>query len=383
MPAPPPRKAPIPPPPVAESERGAAEQLLPKAQLTVLIDGGSQPQTVAAGGTLPDGRITVTVIDFGQVKDKELGATYVVNTFLPAVSTLKKLTEVRMNQWQLHLSTAHIRLMSDMPLTKTLVRLDCPVELTAEAIESLKKFDTLKDITFSARKPTDALFAKLTELRPPDILTFVKLPLDPNLTDKGWAALARFQIGMLTLVESEAAPDAFRAFTAKGVNPRRPGLEFLGCMDLTDETLRDLSARETDVRVMAFEGNNFTDAGIQHLVKVTSLKGLILRGTKVTEAGAQALAAARPGDHLGRQEVRPEKEAVTAVSSLLLRLPFPRVEPPGLIGTPTGRDGGAAPFHGTIHGARGSRGAVREGFHPDRARRAGAGRRHARAVPVR
>ncbi len=290
-----PKPPPVPPkkkdPPAPDSERAAAEKLLPLAKLTVFVDGGSTHE-VLAGGKLPEGRLTVTMIDFGESKD--INRLYVANTFLPAVTDLRALTDVRMKHWQLELSAADIRLMSGMPLAKSLRRLDAPVELTHESLVHMKKFEQLNDVTFTVPQPDDALFGRLAELPQFQLLTLYELPAATNLTDKGWAAVAKLSLSTFTLVDSKTAPDALRVLSTRSTPARPPWLEFIACKDITDADLLALSQRQTDVKFLSFSGCDLTDEGLKHLAAVTSLDRLILRSTKVTEEGVKALSAARP-----------------------------------------------------------------------------------------
>ena len=146
---------------VPDSERSAAEQLLPEAKLKLLPDNGPEVE-VGPGGTLPAGKFTVQVIDFES--NKGLDANFVTRTFLPAVTNLKGLAEVRMDRWQMELSAEHVRQLAAMPLTGTLSRLDAAVELTPASLNELKKFRHLDDLTVVVPEPDDALFARLAEL---------------------------------------------------------------------------------------------------------------------------------------------------------------------------------------------------------------------------
>jgi hypothetical protein len=145
------------------------------------------------------------------------------------------------------------------------------------------------------RKPDDALFERLAELPRFELLAFVDLPSSPNLTNRGWEAVAKLPLLWFTLVDSKTAPDALRVLTAKGEGSRTvPALEFLGCKELTDQSLLELSRRPTEVKFLSFSGIDLTDEGVKHLAEVKSLKTLLLRRTKVTEEGARALSAERP-----------------------------------------------------------------------------------------
>jgi hypothetical protein len=285
------KEQPKPPPepkPKPESDRAAAEALISMAKLRVRTD--AREVEVSAAAALPTGRLTVLEIDF---EGNALNMHFVNNTFIPALTNLKSLTEVRLDRWQLELSPDHVRQMAAMPLAKTLQRLDARVELTPASLTELKKFEVLNDITLSVPHPDDALFERLVELPRVDTLAFHSLSPSPNLTSKGWEAVAKLPLTTLTLVRSRAAPDAFRALTAKGVFARgAPTLEFVGCEDLGDAALLDLSKRETDLKTLTLRGIDVTNKGVLHLAAVKSLKTLILRQTKVTEAGAKALITA-------------------------------------------------------------------------------------------
>jgi serine/threonine protein kinase len=281
------------PPKPPENDRAAAETLLPVAALKVRVNDVRQDAEIPPGGTLPAGKITVTQIDFRD--NKALDAAFVANTFLPAVSNMKFLAEVRMTRWQMELSAEQVGKLAAMPLSDTLTRLDAPMELTAASAAELKKFRSLTDITLTVADPDDAMFGRLAELPRLELLTFVGLPQSARLTDKGWETIARMpQLSVVTLVRPKAAAGAFRILTERGNGfVAIPALEFQVC-DLTDTDLEALSKRSTDVRTLSFRTIGFTDEGVKHLAAVKSLKTLILRQTRVTEDGARALSVARP-----------------------------------------------------------------------------------------
>ena len=87
-------------------------------------------------------------------------------------------------------------------------------------------------------------------------------------------------------------PSALRGLTAR--RGPVPPLEFLICPELSDDDLRDLSERATDVRALTFRTVPITDDGLKHLEAVKSLRAVSLERTRVTAPGARALVAARP-----------------------------------------------------------------------------------------
>ena len=290
-----PVKPPAVPPAVIESDRAAAEVLIKKAKLRLLLDGGPQELEVAANGALPPGRLTVLEIDFGD--DPTLSGGYVGGTFLPAVSGLKALTGIHMNKWQMDLSADHVRQLAAMPLAATVKRLDAQADLTPASVVELKKFKSLVDAAFRSRAPDDALFARLAEHAPQlEAVTFLDLPVSADLTDKGWEAIARLPLASFTLVTCPGAADALRVLSAKGTagRPGTPRLEFQGCPQIDDDAFRELSERPTDMKTLVLRGAGITDAGLAHLAGVKSLRILEMKQMKVTEDGVKALRAARP-----------------------------------------------------------------------------------------
>jgi hypothetical protein len=189
------------------------------------------------------------------------------------------------------LNANQVQRMSAMPFARVLRQLDAPVELTPESADDLKKFESLKDVTVTVPRPSDALFGALAKL-PVELLAFLDLSSSTNLTDKGWAAIAQMPLKEFSLYESPTAADAFRVLTAKGAFPRTsPVLAFVSCAEIKDATLLELSQRETGVRALHLRSIDVTDEGVMHLAEVKSLRVIRLTLTKVTDEGARALAA--------------------------------------------------------------------------------------------
>lgn len=291
----PPRPAPPKPapakPPAPESDRAAIEALSPSARLKVLVNDRGGSVEVAPGAALPAGQLALLQIDF--TDNDALGPHFVTNTLLPALANLRSLTDIRMKRWQMTLAPEHLRQMAAMPLAATLVRLDAQVELTPASLADLRKFTVLNDLTVNVPKPDDALFARLAELRKVEVLTFIELSPANGLTEKGWNAILGMPLTWLAMARSPAAPSALRALTARRGTPP-PALEFVACPDLTDDDLRELSEKPTDVRALTFRIVPLTDDGVKHLAAVKSLRAVSLGQTRATEPGARALFAARP-----------------------------------------------------------------------------------------
>ena len=130
---------------------------------------------------------------------------FVNNTFLPALTNLRSLTDIRMKRWQMTLAPEHLRQMAAMPLAATLLRLDAQVELTPASFADLRKFTVLNDLTVNVPKPDDAMFARIAELKKVETLTFIELSPAAGLTNKGWESIAGMSLGWLTIVRSPAA----------------------------------------------------------------------------------------------------------------------------------------------------------------------------------
>ncbi len=284
------------PKPAVVDDRAAAEILLKKAKLHLLLD-GTQELDVAANGALPNGRITILEIDFGE--EPGLNGFYVNSTFLPALAALKSLTGIHMLKWQMDLSADNVRQLAAMPLANTLKRLDARTELTSASVTELKKFKSLEDAAFFAPEANDALFGRLVQTLPNmDTLTLFSVDKRPELTDEGWETIGKLPLVSFTMVRCPSAADAFRVLSAKGVAPRLgvPRLEFQTCPRFDDEALRELSERPTDLKTLVLRGTGITDAGLLHLVGVKSLKTLDLKLCNVTEEGVKALRTARPNN---------------------------------------------------------------------------------------
>jgi serine/threonine protein kinase len=272
-----------------DTDRAAAEALIGQARLKVQIDGRS-PVEVAAGGQLPAGRLTITEIDFE--RNDVVGPAYVTATLLPALAQLRSLAEIRMSRYQLTITPEQLRQMAAMPLANTLARLDARVELTPASAADLRKFTAMEDLTVYAPNPSDALFERLSELVRLKLLTFHSLQA-AGLTDRGWAAVAGMPLDLLSLVDSPAAPEALRGLTVRrSVAP--PPLAFLNCEALTDDHLRQLGERPTDLQTLMLYSVGVTNAGLLHLADVSSLRNLRLQRVRATEAGARALYGKRP-----------------------------------------------------------------------------------------
>ncbi|MBM3983249.1 MAG: hypothetical protein FJ304_23850 [Planctomycetes bacterium] len=282
--------------PVHENDRAAAVELVKHAKLKLLINGGPEQIEVPVNSVLPQAnKLTIVEMDFEDARG--LNPLFVSNVFIPNVSTLKSLAQVRMKRWQIELNAGQLALMANMPLANTLVRLDAQLELTATGIADLKKFKVLDDVTLFVAAPSDALWEQIAAEMPRlQAVTLLDLPAPAALTSKGWEALAKMpRLGFFSLVRCKCAGDAFTVFTTKGATaePGLPGLEFQGGTGITDEALRAMAERGTDIKALSFR-NDITDIGLAHLHAVKSLRRVVLNETKATEDGVQKLQAAVP-----------------------------------------------------------------------------------------
>jgi hypothetical protein len=282
--------------PIHENDRAAAVELVKHAKLKLLINGGPEQIEVPVNGVLPQAnKLTIVEMDFEDARG--LNPLFVSNVFIPNVSALKSLAQVRMKRWQIELNAGQLALMANMPLANTLVRLDAQIELTATGVADLKKFKVLDDVTLFVAAPTDALWEQIAAEMPRlQAVTLLDLPAPAGLTAKGWEALAKMpRLGFFSLVRCKCAGDAFKVFTTKGATaePGLPGLEFQGGTGINDEALRALAERGTDIKALSFR-NDISDAGLEHLHAVKSLRRLVLNESKATEEGVQKLQDAVP-----------------------------------------------------------------------------------------
>ena len=159
--------------------------------------------------------------------------------------------------------------------------------LGKDRMTEFKVFDRVSYVQLDYMEITDAEIARLSTL------TNLKgLSLDVTaVTDSSLAHLSRLpNLNSLSLIRTSTT-DSGLAHLSRMTNLKL--LLLNGSTAVTDKSLAHLS-RLTKLRSLSLRNTAVTDAGLNHLKRMKQMVRLAATGTRVTEAGAQQLAAALP-----------------------------------------------------------------------------------------
>jgi hypothetical protein len=273
------------PAPELTSDRKSAEALNPHAALQLKLASGALV-TVKKGDALPAEDFSVTGIVFDVTRPVP---TVVDEVVLPAVAPLRSLTHFQ--GWKtVSLTEEQVGRLSQFPLAKTLIHLTGAFELTPATLDALKRFPNLTALGARAALADDEALARLVREHPN--LSEVILEdagKSGKLSAQGLAVLTRLPLAVVGLSGSSVVDGSFVRLLAG-----KPKLWLVGFWDgpFGDDVLKELP--RCGAVMVVLENTKVTDAGLEHLKEMASLRHLSVKGAKVTEAGAKKLAAALP-----------------------------------------------------------------------------------------
>jgi serine/threonine protein kinase len=273
--------------PPATPDRLAAEALRAHADLALKL--GAHEIVVKKGDRLPTDSFVVTGIE---LVGSEFPPDFVDRVFLPAAEHLKSLNAV--SGWdglKPELTDTQLVRLAALPPGGTLTELKIAPgpKLTPGVLDALKKFPNLKSVSLSAASADDEQLKRLAELKLTDFLGLTNLGTSGVVTDTGRTALAKLPVRRLTLADSPAAP-GFLRLLPDGAKYEEINLWY---SPVADDDLRGL-ARCESVGRLVLRGTKVTDAGLEHLPAVRGLAFVDLTNTGVTKPGVAKLRAARP-----------------------------------------------------------------------------------------
>lgn len=156
-------------------------------------------------------------------------------------------------------------------------------------LDALKKFPNLKSVSLSTATATDDLLKRLAEFPLTGFLGLTDLGVR-GVTDVGLGAIANLPVRRVTLASSPAA-GRFLRFLPNGA--KYDEINFWNSPIAADD-LRGLARCESIARLV-LRGTKVTDAGLEHLRNVRGLTFVDLTATGVTGVGVEKLKKALPG----------------------------------------------------------------------------------------
>lgn len=282
--------------PVGEaSERQAAEVLHKHAHIGVrLLSGSRVIHDIAPSLPLPTEPFEVHRVDLTFKMSEPALYPKLLDEVLPALLTLRSLQSLSLSVNGLGLSEAHLVKLAESPMSGTLTALKLmELSLTPSVMDTVKKFRVLKAFGFSMMGVDDDLLTRLKELPALNDLS-LGYTRKSKLTVKGVGIITSLPLTSLSVSMGPSEGPRSRDWS-KAV-ATMPKLETLKVAVGTDEALADV-ARCPKLQSLMIEFCGVTDAGIEHLKALTTLRNLTLKRSpnfKVTEAGLRKLAAALP-----------------------------------------------------------------------------------------
>jgi formylglycine-generating enzyme required for sulfatase activity/WD40 repeat protein/tRNA A-37 threonylcarbamoyl transferase component Bud32 len=280
-------------PPPSAADRKAAETLLRHCRRLTLRLRSGELITVEPQQKLPDEPFALVGIYVRFDLPKDLRADFAESVLIPAIAELRSLKAIDSNlNLGFSMPPELLGKLADLPVAQTLTRLYGVGAFYDKNVETYKRFPNLSELGTHGWALNDNMLERLAEL--PKLSEFGVFQLPERCTKRGLAALCKLPLKKI-VVDDFWRPDGshvLRAFCA--LFAAMPTLQSLHLTntDASDEVLPELAKCKALVTLdLRWAKKEITDAGLEHLKGMKTLRELDVGGTKVTEAGAKNLAA--------------------------------------------------------------------------------------------
>jgi serine/threonine protein kinase/formylglycine-generating enzyme required for sulfatase activity len=277
----------VPKPAALSPDLRAAEALHPYAQLRLALNSG-KTTTFTPDQALPAEPFKVQSIEF--VSGTTLPADFVTTTFLPVVTKLTDLNELKDSFQRLKVTDEAMAAIAQAPCAATLAVIDLvELRLTPESMAALKRFPKLNLLRAIARKADDDTLAQLKDLSPLNSLRLESFANPKPIAGKVAAAIAAHPLKYLDIHGAEIGPELARAI---GQMQNLTSFGNTGAT-LSQEALKEV-VKSPRITILYIQSTPLSDSHLEIIAELKSLRSLNVRQTAVTEAGVKKFAERMP-----------------------------------------------------------------------------------------